>query len=90
MDLWKLWNDYRKEKGKRKYGKIGEQAALTEVSNLAQGNEQIAKQIIIQTIKKDWTGFFSLKQQYGNINNEDLKKEIFDRMASGYGDAETQ
>lgn len=66
---WDLWKEYRSEQGKRKYKPIGEQGALTELSNLSNGDEKVALAIIMQTIKKGWTGFYNLKK-YNNGNTD--------------------
>lgn len=70
-DSWGLWKDYRAENGKKKYKPIGEQGALTELSNLSNGDEKVALAIIMQTIKKGWTGFYNLKNN--NNGNTDLQ-----------------
>lgn len=68
-ETWELWKEYRTENGKKQYKAIGEQGALTEVSNLANGNENKAIEIIMQSIKKGWTGFFNLNNNTKNNNN---------------------
>ena len=69
-DKWDLWKDYRKELKKPPYKIIGEQSALTELSNLANGNEETAINIIQQTMNKNWTGFYELKTNNNGTNQQ--------------------
>jgi len=69
---WLLWKDYKKKEFKFAYKTDqSEQAALTELNNLATGNEQKAIAIIHQSMANGWKGFFQLKNnnQNGTSNN---------------------
>jgi len=68
---WELWKQYKKEQHKFTYKHISEQAALKSISNLSNGNEEKAIQIIHQSINNGWKGFFELK----NNANGHTKKE---------------
>lgn len=79
---WELWKDYRKEIKKPIKGVISEQAALKDLSEMANLNENTAIQIINQSMSKNWQGLFELK----SINNEnpnelaDYAQEIKQRV----------
>jgi len=66
---WELWKQYKKEQHKFTYKHISEQAALKSISNLSNGNEEKAIQIIHQSINNGWKGFFELKNN-SNGNNK--------------------
>lgn len=61
---WSLWKDFKKKEFKFKYKSLqSEQAALTQLSSLANGNEKTAIAIIHQSFANGWKGFFNLKNQ---------------------------
>lgn len=70
-NLWENWKVYRKKEFRKNYKTAqSEQAALKNVCNLSGGVEEIAKQIIIQSIANQWQGLFELKiNNYGKSNN---------------------
>lgn len=71
-DSWQLWKDFkRKEKGFRFKSIESEQAAINKLSRLSDGQLEVAKKIILQSIENGWSGFFQLKEekQQGNVNN---------------------
>lgn len=66
-DAWQLWKTWRWETHKFKYKTItSEQTAINHLSTLSQGYEEIAKEIILLSIRKQW------KDHYTNteINNK--------------------
>lgn len=70
LDKWNLWVDYKKEQFNFTYkSAISKQAALNELVKLSNGQEQIAIQIILQSINNGWKGFFQLKNEQ-NANNK--------------------
>lgn len=70
MEAWDLWLKY-KQQLKDKYTSIGEQGALKKLSELANGNVQIAIAIIHQSIANNWKGLFQLKDDNnGNRTNQ--------------------
>jgi hypothetical protein len=77
MTAWETWKLHRKQTFKLKYNPIGEQAALTQLANLADGDEEIALQILRQTIANGWRGFFPLKNDQ-KPNAKGYSKEKFD------------
>lgn len=65
---WKIWKKYKKEEFKFKYKNIeSEQAALSELANLSNGNLQTALSIITQSMASGWKGFFELKENKNGI-----------------------
>lgn len=61
-NMWITWKQYKKEQHRYTYKAIGEQAALKKLADLANGNEQIAIDCIMQSIENGWKGLFNLKQ----------------------------
>ena len=72
LDKWNLWVEFKKEQFNFTYkSAISKQAALNELVKLSNGQEQIAIQIIDQSINKGWRGFFELKnEQNGNTTSQ--------------------
>lgn len=59
---WLSWKIYKSKEFKFNYKSIqSEQASLTELSNLSNGNQEKAISIIKQSMSKGWKGFFELK-----------------------------
>ncbi len=79
---WNLWKAYRKEIKKPIKGVISEQAALKDLSEMANLNENTAIQIIDQSMSKNWQGLFELKSNNHEKPNElaDYAKEIKQRV----------
>jgi len=72
---WEYWSKYRStDLGKRKYKPTGEEAALSKLSRLADGNHELAIDIIKQSIENGWAGFFPLKN-----NHQKNKRNEMDR-----------
>jgi hypothetical protein len=60
---WTLWKAWRLEHDKFRYrGLISEQMALKKLVELSEGDEQRAVLIVEQSISREWTGFYPLKQ----------------------------
>jgi len=71
--MWENWKGYKKDQFKFEYKtKISEQAALKELSEISNSNEQIAMKIILQSISKGWKGLFELKT---NLNGTGQQTE---------------
>ena len=58
MEAWGLWKVYKKEQFKFTYQTIGEQAALKDLSELANGDETKAIELIHHAISKSWKGIY--------------------------------
>lgn len=62
LATWQLWKDYRWQEHKFKYkGCISEQVRLVQLAKMADGHEETAVAIIMQSIGHGWTGFYKLK-----------------------------
>ena len=64
---WKNWKDYKKETFKFIYRPIGEQAALVQLSELADGDEPTAIKLIINAMAKGWQGIYKMTEN-GKFN----------------------
>jgi len=82
IQTWMIWLQERKEKKLRKYTQRGEQAALHNLQKLSNRNEQIAIDIINQSITHGWQGLFAIKQNKTNSRPKlDAEKAL--KWASG-------
>ncbi len=73
---WELWKQYKLESFKFKYkGVISEQMALKHLVDLSDGDEQKAVKIIEQSIRREWQGFFPLKETTHGTKQSTSKKE---------------
>lgn len=72
-EAWKKWKEYRQKTHRFKYKTASsEKAALTELSNKAEGEEDLALLIIQKAISREWKGFFKLSDEdipKNNLNN---------------------
>lgn len=60
---WEIWKLYKEEAFDFKYkGVISEQMALKHLVELSEGDEQKAIKIIQQSCRRQWQGFFPLKE----------------------------
>lgn len=60
---WELWKLFKFECFQFKYkGVISEQMALKHLVDLSDGEEQKAVKIVEQSIRREWQGFFPLKE----------------------------
>lgn len=73
LETWDIWKGFRAEYDKFKYkGVFSEQMALKKLSELSGGIEDVAVAIIEQSISRQWTGFYQLK----NVSNGATKQPI--------------
>jgi hypothetical protein len=78
---WDLWKNYKKAEHNFKYkSEISEQAALKELGEMANGDEDKAIKIIHQSISKAWSGLFELKEN-GKQGNTKGQSRTTDRTA---------
>jgi len=62
-ETWSLWRAFRKEHDNFWYkGVISEQMALKKLVELSDGEEEKAVLIVEQSISREWSGFYPLKQ----------------------------
>lgn len=70
-DQWSVWKEYRREEHGFNYKSAAtEQAALKKLSNLSDGNEQRAIQIIHQSLANGWKGFFPIEEQRNRASKD--------------------
>lgn len=63
-NYWFMWKEYKKKQFKFTFATSqSEQAALKDLVNLSNGQEDIALKIIEQSMAKGWKGFFTLKNE---------------------------
>lgn len=61
---WINWKEYKRKEHKFLFKSIeSEQAALNELVTLSEGNEDTAREIVMQSLAKGWKGFFPLKTE---------------------------
>ena len=77
-EAWKLWTNFKKEQFQFAYKPIGEQGALKDLVDLSGGDMEKAIEIIHQSIKKGWKGFFDLKDQKA------ITKKLVDQRQTDY------
>jgi len=71
---WNVWKSFRKEQHGFLYkSSITEQQALITLSKLAEMNEEIAINIISQSINEGWKGLFKLKNDSNEKSNSSTK-----------------
>ncbi len=80
LSSWDLWKAHRKEADRFTYKPIGEQSALMELNNLSGMNEVTAIKIINQSIAKSWKGFFELKNNT-NESEQEKNRRILKELA---------
>jgi len=95
ITLWNKWKDHRWAADKFKYKTPeSEQAALSELSNLSNTNEDTAKKIIIQSMAKGWKGLFSLKIENNGTGKQNTIVETatdraYQRAAIAFADSKS-
>lgn len=77
-NLWKVWKEYKSEEFNFKYkSSQSEQAALMQLFNKSDQNEELANLIIFNAIAGGWKGFFALdskEKKQLNIDDDELNK----------------
>lgn len=84
---WSNWVDYKKGEYSFKYKTLqSEQGALKKISELAK-NENEAIKIIHESIANGWKGFFKIKNENNDKNNNTggYSEEFKQRIANGMG-----
>ena len=87
-EAWKLWTNFKREQFQFAYKQIGEQGALKDLVDLSGGDMEKAIEIIHQSIKKGWKGFFDLKDQKAITKNlvdrrqTDYKQQLMNRLGA--------
>jgi len=66
---WLKWTSYKKDEFKQSYKKTEtEQIAFNNLVKLSKGNENLAREIIEQSIANQWKGLFELKNKGSSPN----------------------
>jgi hypothetical protein len=75
LENWELWKLYKKEAFDFSYkGVISEQMAIKHLVDLSDGEEEKAVKIIEQSCRRQWQGFFPLKETTHGTKQPDTKK----------------
>lgn len=83
LNYWNMWKDFKKKQFKFTYATPqSEQAALKDLVKLSNGDEQIALQIIEQSLAKGWKGFFALKNETNATGISYNRKPTFTEQQS--------
>lgn len=81
LEAWQYWKEYKAEEHKFQYkSPKSEQAALTELSNKADGDMEKAIAIIRQSVSNGWKGFFELKDPPKSKAERTGKDVFMDRL----------
>lgn len=60
-EIWEMWKRWRWETHHFKYqNPISEQAALNELVDVSEGDEEHAKRIVNRSISRNWKGFYKV------------------------------
>lgn len=74
---WGTWKQYKVEEFGFKYkGVISEQTALMQLSVISGGREEIAVEIINQSMSNGWKGLFPLKNNTNGTTKEQFRKDV--------------
>lgn len=81
--LWQNWKTYRHQEFKRKYKSIqSEQATLSHLAKISDGDEKTATEIIAKSIANQWQGLFELKNyKNGTYQNKRNGAEVSAKSA---------
>lgn len=76
-EIWEMWKTWRWETHHFRYANpISEQAALNELVDLAEGDEDHAKRIVNRSISRNWKGFYKIHNpKKDNKNGESTEKD---------------
>ncbi len=80
--IWQIWKEYKVKEHSFKYKSLhSEQAALMKLSRMADGSEDMATAIIMQSIEHGWKGFFNLKD---NSQNGKQRTSLDEKLRRGF------
>lgn len=101
IPTWQMWKDYKKETFGFEYkGLFSEQMTLKKLSELSDGDEEKAVNIVEQSVMRQWQGFFPLhiptkngksaKKATGTAStvNSDLQDRVKNAYADRYGNGQ--
>ncbi len=90
-EMFEYWKIYKSKEWKFKFkSAISEQMCLNKLVKISGGKEDIAIQIIEESIANGWQGLFPLKQDKNVTGttktvNGDYKRELLDRIGANSG-----
>lgn len=77
---WGMWKTWRWEEHHFAYkNPISEQAALNELVDVSEGDEDHAKRIVNRSISRGWKGFYKLHNPKKDKDGESTKKKATGR-----------
>lgn len=75
VELWGEWMDYRRAQKIKAWARpIDEQRAVNKLVNLSNGDIEVAKKVILQSIENGYTGLFKLKNQNNGTTNDEIRR----------------
>lgn len=83
LTAWDFWKKFKKEQFRFSHKPIGEQVAIDELFEMSNGDEQVAKLIIKQSIVNGWRGLFPIKNNT-NGNKQPIaenRKDVADILS---------
>jgi hypothetical protein len=82
VSMWNIWKQYKWEEFKFKYkGCLSEQAALMKLNDLSCHVEEVAVEIIKQSMANGWKGFFELKNKGNGNTKENTRQSVSEQFA---------
>lgn len=79
---WDEWLQYRKERKLPKYTPTGIKKTWTHLMNIANQSEQVAIEIINQSIAQNWAGLFPLKN--GTTTHQPKPTRAAQQLQTGF------
>jgi hypothetical protein len=77
---WEMWKSYKKEAHRFKYATFAsEQAAIWQLLELSEGDEEHAKRIVNQSMANNWKGLFKVHNPKKDKKDGEPKKKATGR-----------
>lgn len=95
MPVWENWKEYKLQAFRFKYATdMSQQAAINELVDLSEGDEETAKKIINQSMANQWMGLFKLKnlkivpggKSKPTDSNATTRQSVNDELNKRFGD----
>lgn len=76
IETWEMWKKWRWETHHFRYANpISEQAALNELVDVSEGDEDHAKRIVNRSISRNWKGFYKVHNPKKDQDGESTGKK---------------